>query len=143
MGWVAMDFDGTLAKYEKWEGPTVIGDPVVPMVKLVQEKLAAGEEVRIFTARCWPITKPMNVAALLELRRSYEQDRHSVCIEFDAMPQRIEDAMAAIEAIHAWCVRVFGQALIVTCVKDYGLHELYDDRAVSVQRNTGATARAN
>lgn len=40
-------------------------------------------------------------------------------------------------AIDAWCVKHFGRLLPVTCMKDYGMIELWDDRAVQVKENTG------
>lgn len=40
-------------------------------------------------------------------------------------------------AIHSWCKQYIGQALAVTCVKDYRMFELWDDRAVQVEPNTG------
>lgn len=57
-GWIGVDFDGTLAHYESWEGADV-------------------------------------------------------------------------------CEKHFGEVLPITCVKDLGMVELYDDRAVTVQKNTG------
>lgn len=42
--------------------------------------------------------------------------------------------------IHAWCERHGLPALDVTCVKDFGMVELWDDRAVQVIPNTGARA---
>lgn len=39
--------------------------------------------------------------------------------------------------IGEWCVRVFGQRLEVTATKDFGMTELWDDRCVSVIKNTG------
>lgn len=48
---VAVDLDGTLAKYDKFEGPTKIGAPIPAMVEKVKAMLAKGEDVRIMTAR--------------------------------------------------------------------------------------------
>ena len=39
--------------------------------------------------------------------------------------------------IERWCLDVFGFLLPITNVKDYGMVELWDDRAVCVERNTG------
>lgn len=44
---------------------------------------------------------------------------------------------ATIKCIHDWCVKHFGVVLPVTCQKDYGMVELWDDRAVQVEPNTG------
>lgn len=42
-----------------------------------------------------------------------------------------------IRAIEDWSEKHIGQRLEVTCTKDYGMLELWDDRAVSVEPNTG------
>lgn len=48
----AVDFDGTLAFYESWEKQgNKVGAPIPLMLSYVQEWLAAGIEVSIFTAR--------------------------------------------------------------------------------------------
>mgnify|MGYP001573297464 CR=1 FL=1 len=46
----------------------------------------------------------------------------------------------AILAIERWCERQFGQLLRVTARKDYAMMELWDDRAVQVEPNTGQPA---
>lgn len=43
-------------------------------------------------------------------------------------------------AISDWCLKHIGQRLPITNVKDYGLYELWDDRAVQVIPNTGLRA---
>lgn len=45
--------------------------------------------------------------------------------------------LEVINAINAWCQDVFGKALPITCVKDYGMVQLFDDRAIQVEKNTG------
>lgn len=50
-GYVGVDFDGTLAHYESWDGPGVLGSPVEVMCDRVRRWLAEGREVKIFTAR--------------------------------------------------------------------------------------------
>ncbi len=48
-GWIAVDMDGTLAE---WTGTIhKIGPPIPRMVERVRVWLAAGRDVRIFTAR--------------------------------------------------------------------------------------------
>lgn len=39
--------------------------------------------------------------------------------------------------IERWCLEVIGEVLPVTNQKDYGMVELYDDRAIQVEFNTG------
>lgn len=50
-GWIGVDLDGTLAKYDGWKGPEHIGEPIPLMVERVKAWLAEGKDVRIFTAR--------------------------------------------------------------------------------------------
>lgn len=39
--------------------------------------------------------------------------------------------------IQDWCEEHIGRRLPVTCIKDFGMIELWDDRAVQVEKNTG------
>lgn len=51
-GWIGVDLDGTLAEYHGWSGKSnTVGAPIPLMVERVKKWLAAGREVRIFTAR--------------------------------------------------------------------------------------------
>ena len=54
---------------------------------------------------------------------------------------RIFTARAGVreQIIHVekWCVKHFGVTLIVTDRKDFGMIELWDDRCVQIQPNTG------
>ena len=49
--WIGVDLDGTLAQYDGYKGPGVIGEPVPKMLARVKDMLAAGKNVKIFTAR--------------------------------------------------------------------------------------------
>ena len=49
-GWIGVDLDGCLAKYENWDDGK-IGDPVPLMLMRVKLWLKHGRDVRIFTAR--------------------------------------------------------------------------------------------
>ncbi len=51
------------------------------------------------------------------------------------------EVLAVTQAIDAWCVEHIGQPLKITCCKDYQMVELWDDRCVQVEKNTGRTAR--
>jgi DNA ligase D-like protein (predicted 3'-phosphoesterase) len=99
--WIGVDLDGTLAKYEKWEGPGAIGNPIDKMVKRVRRWLAEGKTVKIFTARM------------------------------------AGDDGTARRAIRKWCKDHIGQELEVTNRKDPHCVQIWDDRAVSVEKNTG------
>lgn len=112
MGWIGVDLDGTLAEYDGvWVGPESIGSPIPAMVERVRHWLAEGTEVRIFTARVWSAP---------ELPRS-------------------DDSIEAERHIRAWCLTHLGIELPVTCMKDYGMVALWDDRCVEVKTNTGET----
>jgi hypothetical protein len=78
----------------------------------VKRWLRDGYEVRIFTARV---------------------------AEASAADGR--DLRKTVLAIQNWCEFNIGARLTVTCVKDYGLIELWDDRAVGVGENTGESWR--
>ena len=67
--WTGVDLDGTLAKYDSWEGPEHIGEPVPLMALRVIDMLKRGIEVRILTARVCS-TQPPSVA--LAARKAIE-----------------------------------------------------------------------
>lgn len=114
-GWIGVDLDGTLARYDGWNGGE-IGPPVPKMLARVQRWLAAGIEVRIVTAR---------VAASGEVSPySGAVDSGDFASEHRAL-------------VEAWCLEHLGQKLPVTASKDFAMHELWDDRCVQVYPNTG------
>lgn len=108
-GWIGVDLDGTLAHYDHWRGPDHIGAPIVPMLDRVKAWLAEGRDVRVFTAR----------------------------VSHDGTEERRQQVHEARAAIHRWCVNHLGKVLYVTNIKDYEMLELWDDRAVQVEPNTG------
>lgn len=114
-GWIGVDLDGTLAQYNGWQGENHIGDPVPLMAARVHQWLEERKDVRIFTAR----------------------------VACDAQwigPVGIPEPMSKSEArkeIERWCEKHFGRVLPVTSQKDYGMVELWDDRCVQVEPNTG------
>lgn len=127
--WIAVDFDGTLASYDGWKGPTQLGGAIWPMVQRVSNWLYQGKQVRIFTARCWPYP-------LVPAGRDPRSIRWIDAPEVNS--ERLEHSAQAIQAIQDWCLVHFGKHLDVTCVKDLHMSELWDDRAVQVEHNTGA-----
>lgn len=48
-----------------------------------------------------------------------------------------DELTAIVEPIAKFCLANFGQMLDVTCFKDFGMIELWDDRCVQVEPNTG------
>ena len=115
--WIGVDLDGTLATYDKWVAPDVIGQPIKPICDLVRKLLAEGEDVRIFTARAWPL------GCTEQYLEGYED--------------RVEGAVIATQAIDRFCQQEFGKTLPITCCKDYGCLYIIDDRAKQVIPNTG------
>jgi len=113
--WIGVDLDGTLAEhYWPHKGPfhpLIIGSPIVPMVQEVRRMLAEGYVVKVFTARVGVRGKsPNNKGVKLEdIRRE----------------------------IARWTEEHVGTALEATCVKDYNMVQLWDDRAVRVVHNGG------
>jgi len=106
-GWIGVDLDGTLAVYDKWRGEKHIGAPVPAMLARVRSWLADGREVRVFTAR--------------------------VCAD-GGYARDVAEIRGYIER---WCLEHIGRVLPVTNTKDYSMVELWDDRAVQVEPNTG------
>ena len=49
--WIGVDLDGTLAHYDKWEGPHKIGKPIKKMAAKVNSWHKQGKIVKIITAR--------------------------------------------------------------------------------------------
>jgi len=98
-GWIGVDLDGTLAKYDGWKGPDSVGEPVPEMLERVKAWIAEGKTVKIFTARA--------------------------CI-----PEQIAP-------VQAWLEKHGLGGLEVTNVKDFAMIELWDDRCVPVEMNTG------
>lgn len=112
-GWIGVDLDGTLAMYPV--PIDQIGEPIPLMVARVKQWHDDGIEVRIVTARVGQcgVDNPDGV----------KDD------ETFAMNQR--------RLIHEWCKKHLGFDLKVTCMKDFQMIQLWDDRAIQVRTNTG------
>lgn len=78
------------------------------------------------------------IPAMLERVKKWRENGWEVRI-FTARVSTPDDKERAevIRAINAWCNAHLGAVLPITNVKDYGLVELWDDRAVQVEQNTG------
>lgn len=111
-GWIGVDLDGTLAEYGKLVAITVIGKPIPLMVDRVKNWIQEGKTVKIFTARA---------------------DDSAKCA-LDGSPYDVQEV---IELIQDWCEKHIGVRLEVTNKKDYLMLEIWDDRAIQVEMNTG------
>lgn len=54
-----------------------------------------------------------------------------------------ENRKHQIELVQAWCFIHIGEVLEVTAEKDFHMIDLHDDRAISVERNTGNITTRN
>lgn len=115
--WRAVDLDGTLAMYHGWDGGK-IGEPIPRMVARVKRWIEddGPESVRIFTARVSP-------PAVMASRAEGETD--------------LDAEIRIMEEIQDWAEKHIGYRLRVTCQKDFHCVEIWDDRAMRVETNTG------
>jgi hypothetical protein len=111
-GWIGVDLDGTLAEYKSFMGLHVIGPPIPRMVERVKQWIADGKHVKIMTAR----------------------------VSQSIYRPRAEDVFKTQLAIQDWTEEHIGVRLPVTCIKDFAMIELWDDRAVQLIPNTGIRA---
>lgn len=115
--WIGVDLDGTLAYYDKWVGPDVIGKPVKYMVERVKERLAIGDvDIKIFTARVAATSIKNNNNGLVDDDKFAEHQRN---------------------IIRQWCKEHIGEELEITATKDFACIEIWDDIAKQIVKNKG------
>jgi hypothetical protein len=114
--WIGVDLDGTLAEYHGWQNNHGVGEPIPAMVERVKKWIAEGKEVKIFTAR-------------VSLQGGYSLESHSFADNKWVAEQTI--------IIQEWCLKNIGTILPVVCMKDFQMIELWDDRCIHVEENTG------
>jgi hypothetical protein len=108
--WIGVDFDGTLAyTIPNRISPYDLGEPIPDMVNRVKNWIAMGYTVKLMTAR-------------MNLRSSTGCTR-----DLDEMEAKL----------HGWCLRHIGAILPCVNNKDGWMEVLWDDRAVSVIKDTG------
>lgn len=137
-GWIGVDFDGTLAEYWHWDGWNVFGKPILPMVYRVRRWLGEGHEVKLMTAR---IGVPVKKAILGDnntpsgWRWAHSETKSQLCRVTGAhfSNKMMADALADYTEEHV------GARLDATCIKDLRMIELWDDRCIQVEANTGRT----
>lgn len=76
------------------------------------------------------------IPAMVERVKRWREEGREVRV-FTARVSRGEQAIRARRVVHQWLWAHLGEALPVTCMKDFGMVELWDDRAVAVELNTG------
>lgn len=109
-GWIGVDLDGTLAQYGGWK-PAVSNNKARALGLIGDPVPAMLERVKQWVAE--------GTEVRIFTARVCDGDPETV--------KQIED----------WCEQHVGQRLKVTNVKDYSMVELWDDRAVQVEKNTG------
>ena len=78
------------------------------------------------------------IPMVTRVRRWLVAGRSVVIFTARVGPQKdVNDIIRAREAIAKWCLEQFGQELPVTATKDFSTTEIWDDRAIGVERNTG------
>lgn len=140
--WIGFDLDGTLARYEGWQGIEHIGEPIAEMRDLMKELDYRGQKVKIFTARVAPriITARENSVPGFGMtgERSFGEAFVWKCkpgkvgMEKDDFYRKY-----AHEFIEEWCERHLYFKPEITCIKDQNMEMLYDDRCVQVVENKG------
>lgn len=105
--WIGVDFDETLRRYD--------GTPVKAMVARVKNWIAQGIEVRIVTARVNEVWDDQREARNWD-KSGVEEQRKFVA---------------------DWCEEQFGVRLKVQWGKSAGMLELWDDKVVRIEANTG------
>jgi hypothetical protein len=109
-GWVGVDLDGTLAEWTDQTSAIYIGPPVPAMVDRVKRWMDAGRKIKIVTAR---------------------MGAGKDGIDLDVQEQ----------VIRTWLNKHIGSRysnmIEITNQKDMGMLALWDDMAVTVERNSG------
>lgn len=115
--WIGCDLDGTCAKYAEIVPIDVIGEPLWPMIERMRVWVQHNIDVRMMTAR---MPLPGQTMKCLVTGRHWSYAEMNV-------------------VIGNWSERLVGKRLIGTCIKDFYMVELWDDRAIQMVPNTGRT----
>lgn len=130
-GWYGFDLDGTLAVYDHWRGIEHIGAPILAMVGLMKRMHEGGARVKILTARVAPRSNT-------ERRTNPYLDEHWCIPDPGRRPWAVEKKeWTALEFIQEWCCTYLGFVPEITHQKDHLMLNLFDDRVVQVEPNTG------
>lgn len=108
MAWIGVDLDGTLARHpDDNSWNPLVVGPPIP---------AMVARVKRWLAEGWEVR-------IFTAR---------------VTPSRPPDELRVVaRVIQLWCEEHIGRSLAVTACKDYDMVELWDDRAVAVERDTG------
>lgn len=143
MGWIGFDLDATLAEWgEGTSNPLnvlILGQPIPRMVARLQAHLAAGDEVRIFTARIDPSTEEDCLKALTPLTKAQARGVGLRPLAHELATMSASEYWVVYQRciIQRWSEEHLGVVLPITCTKDFKMWKLYDDRCVQVAPNRG------
>jgi hypothetical protein len=84
-----------------------------------------------------PPIPPMVYRVQLWLRNGYDVRIFTSRVSHKDQEKR----KAVVEALEAWCKKHIGKVLPITNEKDFNMIELWDDKAITVIRNTGLSLR--
>ena len=112
-GWIGVDLDGTLARYDGWKGPQHIGEPIPAMLNRVKRWLSEGKDVRIFTARVCS-NNPFKLTAIKAIEEwckqhigvilliTAEKDSNMIELWDDRCIQVIPNTSARVDGSDTW-----------------------------------------
>lgn len=109
--WIGVDFDGTLSANEPG---------------IDHEDAHTGVPIPAMVERVKKYLEAGFEVRILTARVAGPRG----CVTAEGQRQLVED----------WCEKHVGQRLAVTCMKDYNMLVLLDDRAIGVEKNTGRLA---
>jgi len=89
----------------------------------MKQQIAESKDVRWFTARAWPIG--------VEKPTDWNEQKFI---------GRLLSSKMAVQYINDWSSKHLGVVIPVTCIKDFGMITLMDDRLIQVIPNTGKRA---
>ena len=112
-GWIGVDLDGTLAHYERWPGNDTI--------------IGAPVKPMVDRVKVW-LDKGLNVKIFTARAFSLQTG---------------EPLWHVHAAITAWSIQHIGFSLPITNRKDSLMIELWDDRCIAVEPNTGRVMGAS
>jgi len=106
-GWIGVDLDGTLAHYDSGYSSHFMVGPPIP-------------------------------AMLARVKDWLAQGKDVRIFTARVAPPHSEEVIARQRGIiEDWCLEHLGTVLPITATKDYEMLELWDDRCVTVEKNTG------
>lgn len=111
---IDVDFDGTLHDRSVPVDSDGLGPPVPEMLERIRMWLGNGMTVHCFTAR---VSKAP--------------------VRGETKAKRIQYVQKQRRILDGWFKKHLGRTIPLTCEKDAHTYELWDDRGVCVERNTG------